>query len=181
MQVMIFLIGTLGLSLVSYPSLRQPGTHGFYRYFAWELILLLFTLNMHAWYLALDGLYQTTSTVLLLVSLFLVLAGAIQLRLFGKPNDQRNDVPMVHFEKTTVLVKTGIYRYIRHPLYGSLLFLCWAFFFKNPSLIGGAIAVATSVFLMLAARKEEAECIRFFGEAYCEYMKRSKRLVPFVW
>ncbi|MEE9331849.1 MAG: isoprenylcysteine carboxylmethyltransferase family protein [Methylophilaceae bacterium] len=181
MQVMIFLIGTLGFSLVSYQSLRQPGTHGFYRYFAWELILLLFALNLHAWYQSLDGLHQTMASVLLLISLFLVLAGVIQLRLFGKPNPQRNDVPMVHFEKTTVLVKTGIYRYIRHPLYGSLFFLGWAFFFKDPSLVGSVIAAGASAFLMLAASREEVECIRFFGEPYCDYMKVSKRLVPFVW
>lgn len=181
MQVIVFLIGTLVLFWVSYQSLRQPGTHGFYRFFAWELMLLLFVLNMPAWNQMLGTWYQMISSGLFWVSLFLVLAGVIQLRLFGKPNAQRNDVPMVHFEKTTVLVKTGIYRYIRHPLYGSLLFLCWGFFFKDPSLKGTVIAVVASVYLMLAAREEEGECIRFFGECYRDYMKHSKRLVPFVW
>lgn len=181
MQIMVFLIGTLVLFWVSYQSLQQPGTHGFYRFFAWELMLLLFVLIMPAWNQAQDAWQQRIVGGLFWISLFLVLAGAIQLRLFGKPNAQRNDVPMVHFEKTTVLVKTGIYRYIRHPLYGSLFFLCWGFFFKDLSLKGCAIAVAASVGLMLAAREEEVECLRFFGEQYRDYMRTSKRLVPFIW
>jgi len=181
MQLMFFLIGSLVLFGVSYRSLQQPGTHGFYRFFAWELMLLLFLLNMPAWNQARVEWLQLMIGGLFLISLFLALAGVIQLRLFGKPNAQRNDVPMVHFEKTTVLVKTGIYRFIRHPLYGSLLFLCWGFFFKDMAVKGFVIAAAASIFLMLAAREEEVECIRFFGRQYRDYMQHSKRLIPFIW
>jgi protein-S-isoprenylcysteine O-methyltransferase Ste14 len=88
---------------------------------------------------------------------------------------------MIHFEKTTVLVQTGIYRYIRHPIYGSLFFLCWGFFFKDPTAAGVGIATAASAFLMLAARVEESESIRFFGDQYREYINKSKLLIPFIW
>lgn len=109
------------------------------------------------------SMHQTIAGGFFMVSLFMVVTGVLQLRLLGKPDDQRDDVPMLHFEKTTVLVTNGIYRYIRHPIYGSLFFLCWGFFFKNPAVLGGGIAVVASIFLMFAARVEEAECIRFFG------------------
>ena len=159
---MVLLIGTLVLTVISHPSIRQPGTHGYYRFFAWELMLLLFVRNMPAWYQEMDALHQVIAGGFFMVSLFMIVTGAIQLRLFGKPDHQRNEVPMLHFEKTTVLVTTGIYRYIRHPIYDSLFFLCWGFFFKDPSIAGGVIAIVASVFLMLAARVEETECIRFF-------------------
>jgi protein-S-isoprenylcysteine O-methyltransferase Ste14 len=144
-------------------------------------MLLLYVLNMPAWHQEMEALHQLVAGGFFMVSLFMVVTGAIQLRLFGKPDDKRDDVPMLHFEKTTVLVQSGIYRYIRHPIYGSLFFLCWGFFFKDPSIVGGGIAVVASVFLMLAAQVEELECIRFFGEPYREYIKRSKRLIPFIW
>jgi len=181
MQGVVLILGTLGLTLVSLKSISKPGTHGFYRFFAWELILLLYVLNMPVWDKDIDSVHQLAAEGFFIVSLLMVVTGVLQLRLFGEPDNNRNEVPMVHFEKTTVLVTTGVYRYIRHPLYGSLFFLCWGFFCKNPSIAGGGIAVVASVFLMLAARAEEAESVRFFGNQYQEYMSRSKMLIPFIW
>lgn len=180
-QATIFLVATMVFFCVSYQSLRQPNTHGFYRFFVWEFILLLYVLNMPVWDHDLDSSNQLLAGYLFVLSLFLVLAGVIQLCLFGKPNQRRNDVPMLYFEKTTVLVQSGIYRYIRHPLYGSLFFLCWGLFFKDPSIRGVIIAVLASLYLIRTILEEEAECIRFFGESYRDYMKQSKRLLPFLW
>lgn len=144
-------------------------------------MLLLFTLNMRTWYVDTNAPNQTIASLLFVTSLLLVIWGVAQLHLLGKPDNQRNDVPMLGFEKTTTLVTTGIYRHIRHPIYGSLFFLCWGFYFKNPSFAGGALAVVASGFLAATARVEENENIRYFGETYREYMKRSKMLVPFIW
>lgn len=56
----------------------------------------------------------------------LVLLGlGLHLFVAGKPASHRHDETLMSFEKTTALVTTGIYRRIRHPLYGSLLFLAW--------------------------------------------------------
>ncbi len=181
MQGVVLLIGTLVITLVSHQSLRQPATHGYYRFFAWEFILLLYVLNMPVWDKDIDSIHQQIAGVLFLLSLFMFIFGILQLRLFGKPDTSRDDVPMVFFEKTTVLVTSGIYRYIRHPLYGSLFFLCWGFFFKDPHMLGGGVAVGASICLMLAACAEETECIRFFGKQYSDYMLHSKRIIPFIW
>ena len=132
MQGVVLLIGTLIFTAVSHQSIRQPGTHGYYRFFAWELMLLLYVLNMPAWHQEIDALHQVIAGGFFMVSLFMVVTGAIQLFLFGKPNNQRNDVPMLHFEKTTVLVQTGIYRYIRHPNLWFIIFLMLGIFFKRP-------------------------------------------------
>lgn len=179
-QIVIFVLGTLGLVFVSRKSIHKPGTHGFYRFFAWELMLLLYVLNLPVWDVDIDATHQIIAGVFFMISLFLVAVGVLQLLLMGKPDEKRDDVPMLHFEKTTVLVTSGIYRYIRHPIYGSLFFLCWGFFFKCPSLVGAALALMSSAFLIATARVEEVECIRFFGESYRDYMKRSKMLVPFI-
>ncbi|MGV3581810.1 MAG: methyltransferase family protein [Methylophilus sp.] len=179
-QIAIFVMGSLGLVFVSRKSIRKPGTHGFYRFFAWELMLLLYVLNLPVWDVDIDATHQVVAGIFFMISLFLVVVGVLQLFLMGKPDEKRDDVPMFHFEKTTVLVTSGIYRYIRHPIYGSLFFLCWGFFFKYPSLVGVVLALMSSVFLVATARVEEVECIRFFGESYRDYMKRSKMLVPFI-
>ena len=93
---------------------------------------------------------------------------------------RKEDDQLLAFEKTTTLVTTGIYHYIRHPLYSSLLSLAWGIFFKAPTWLGALLAAAATVFLFATARADEAECVRFFGPAYQAYMKETRRFVPFL-
>jgi len=97
----------------------------------------------------------------------------------GKPDSERKDPLLLGIEETTELVTVGAYRYIRHPLYSSLLFGTWGVFFKRPSLAGACLAVIATFFLTITAKMEEAENIRFFGAAYQSYMKQTKMFFPF--
>jgi len=172
--------GTAAILYVSRASLLRPGSHGFYRFFAWELLLILLLLNMREWFHEPLAPHQLVSWPLLIISGFLIIDSVIRLPLQGAPSDTRVDDSLISIEKTTRLVTGGIYHYIRHPMYSSLFFLGWGIFFKDPSWLGGILATAASVFLVLTARVEEDENIRFFGSEYQEYMKRTKSFVPFV-
>lgn len=79
-----------------------------------------------------------------------------------------------------MLVEVGAHKYIRHPLYSSLLFLSWGIFFKALSLQVGFLAILTTIFLVATAKVEERENIRFFGSADQAYIKRTKMFVPFL-
>jgi protein-S-isoprenylcysteine O-methyltransferase Ste14 len=179
-KVVVFLAATAGLGYMSRASLLAPRSHGFYRFFAWEVILALILLNVDLWFYDPFSWHQIISWCLLLASLFLVLHGVHLLRRIGKPDSHRDDAPLIGFERTTVLVTVGAYRYIRHPLYSSLLFLAWGVFFKAPSWIGGLLASVATLLLVATAQEEEAEDIRFFGPAYEEYRKQTKMFIPFV-
>jgi protein-S-isoprenylcysteine O-methyltransferase Ste14 len=125
--------------------------------------------------------HQIVSWFLLIVSLYLVAQSFYFLRRRGQVENQRSaDVPLIGVEKTTRLVKAGAYRYVRHPLYGSLLFLGWGLFFKDPSSAGFGLALGASAFLLATARIEEAENLRYFGNAYREYMAETRMFVPFL-
>ena len=176
----IFAIVTTALAFVSRASLRKPSSHGFYRFLAWEFMLGLYVLNMRVWYVDTNSPHQIISSLLFIASLLLVIFGIAMLQMSGEPNTKRDDTPMFEFEKTTTLITSGIYHYIRHPIYASLLLLCWGFFFKQPSVAGGALATIASGFLLATARVEENENIRYFGEGYREYMKHSKMFIPFI-
>jgi protein-S-isoprenylcysteine O-methyltransferase Ste14 len=52
--------------------------------------------------------------------------------------------------------------------------------FKAPLFAGGTLAVLATIFLIYTAKADEEECVRFFGEEYQEYMKRTKRFIPFI-
>ena len=176
----VFFLATAGLVYVSRASLRQPRSHGFYRFFAWEAIVALALLNIEAWFRDPLSWHQIISWVLLVVSGVLVIHGVQLLRTIGKQDSRRNDSPMLKFEKTTALVTTGAYRYIRHPLYSSLLFLAWGIFFKSPSWLGGGLVLAATLFLVATAKVEEAEDVRFFGPAYREYITQTRMFIPYL-
>ena len=179
-QLVIFIAASIWLTYISRASLRIVRSHGFYRYFAWECILALVLLNAGFWFHDPFSIHQIVAWVLLIVASVLVLHGAYLLRVIGKPDARRKEDSLLEFEKTSELVTVGAFRYIRHPLYSSLLFLDWGVFFKNPGWSGGALALATTVFLFLTAKADETECRKYFGPAYGSYMQKTKMFVPFL-
>ncbi|HPR88114.1 MAG TPA: isoprenylcysteine carboxylmethyltransferase family protein [bacterium] len=179
--LIIFLAVTAGNIYISRAALREPGAHGFYRFFAWECMLVLLLLNVRLWFHHPLGWNQVVSWLLLFLSLLFLGSGVERLIRKGKPGKSRTDTPHLYaFEATSELVTSGIYRYIRHPLYSSLLWLTWGIFFKQVTWVAFFLALAASGLLFATARADENECIRFFGPAYQEYMKKSKRFLPFV-
>jgi protein-S-isoprenylcysteine O-methyltransferase Ste14 len=172
---------TIVLFFISRRSLRAPGSHGFYRFFAWEIITALFLLNVEHWFLSPFAWYQLISWALLISSLIPLILGVRMLAARGKPVDQRTDEPQLFgFEKTSSLVTTGIYHYIRHPLYSSLLLLTWGIYFKAPGGWGVILALAATGFLVATARADENECIHYFGQTYRDYMIRTRMFIPFL-
>jgi protein-S-isoprenylcysteine O-methyltransferase Ste14 len=180
-KTIIFIIGSIVLIYISRASLRQPRSHGFYRFFAWEVLLGLFLLNVEFWFRNPFAWYQIIAWILLFSSIIPLIFGVQALRARGKPTETREGDPsLLAFEKTTTLVTTGIYHYIRHPLYSSLFLLTWGTFFKIPSLFGGLLTIVATVFLVFTAKADEAECTKFFGPQYPEYMKKTRMFIPFL-
>ena len=181
LKIILFVVASAGIVYISRASLRAPRSHGFYRFFAWEAILALILLNLEYWFRDPFSLPQVLSWILLIASAFLVVHAVHLLRIIGKPDAQRSDdAATIGLEKTTHLVSVGAYKYIRHPMYSSLLFLAWGVFFKDPSWLNGILALAATAFLVATAKVEEAEDIRFFGAAYQAYIKQTKMFIPFL-
>ena len=176
-----FFIATGLLVYISRASLRQAGSHGFYRFFAWESILVLFLLNVEKWFVDPFSWHQLIAWTLLFASLAPLIFGVRSLRGRGHPTDERpGDPSLLAFEKTTALVTSGIYGYIRHPMYASLLALAWGVFFQAPSWPGTVLAGMASLLLVLTARADENECLAYFGAPYAAYMRRTRRFIPYV-
>jgi protein-S-isoprenylcysteine O-methyltransferase Ste14 len=80
------------------------------------------------------------------------------------------------------LITSGLYHYIRHPVYLGFLIL-----FSGYSVALGSIimmVIITGVFLLLFIKRmnlEEKLLLSQFGDEYLNYMKRTKRLIPFLY
>jgi protein-S-isoprenylcysteine O-methyltransferase Ste14 len=181
-EILIFIAMSIAILLVSKNSLKSPKSHGYYRFFAWECIAAQFALNFKFWVFNPFSWYQIISWGLLCVSIIPLAFGVRSLISQGKPAEKRiGNEELLAFEKTTTLVTTGIYQWIRHPLYSSLLFLSWGIFFKAPSLVGILLAAAATFFLIATARADEAECALFFGKSYQDYRTHTKKFIPFIY
>ena len=168
----VFAIVTAALIIQSWKSLRKLQSHGFFRFFAFELILVLILLNVDYWFHKPFSALQIISWLLLLSSLFMAVQGFYLLHEVGKPKHG--------IEDTTILVSRGIYKYIRHPLYSSLLLLIWGIFLKNPSIVPSLLAIVACIFLAMMAKIEEKENLQRFGQDYLDYMKTTKMFIPFL-
>ncbi len=153
-------------------SSRNSGHRNLFRAAAFIFVLATVGVNLRSWFTAPFASLHIVSWVLLLGSLGLAVHGFMLLAVIGQPQGR--------IDKTTVLVTVGAYRYIRHPLYASLLLLAWGAFLKQPSLPGTVLAAAATASLIATARAEEVELSQKFGSAYAEYRKSTKMFIPYV-
>jgi hypothetical protein len=181
-RLIAFAFSSVGIVLLSRKSLRDPRSHGFFRFFAFEAILGLVLVNLKRWYRDPLSARQLASWALLTASAPLAGHGFYLLRVVGKPRAglEGTENLLPGFENTSQLVTVGAYRFIRHPLYSSLLGLTWGVFLKDPSRRGALLAILASVSLLATARAEESENARRFGPAYADYARRMRMLIPFV-
>ncbi len=177
--ILFGILSVLSIS-ASWRTLSNVKNHGFYRFFSWECIAWLFASNYEFWFINPFSSNQIFSWLLLLIASYVVIAGVLMMKKMGKAVKIRDEKTLYSFEKTTELVDKGIFKYIRHPLYSSLIYLTWGVFLKKPTIILLFISVLSTVFLYITSRLDEKECILFFGEKYKEYMKRSKMFIPHI-
>lgn len=181
MRTAIFLVASAGIVGLSWRSLRDLRSHGFYRFFAFELLAILILRNAPVWFRDPLCARQWLSWFLGAASIGLAMEGFRLLGLVGRPSPAAARDANLPFENTTMLVTVGAYRWIRHPLYASLLALAGCAWLKDPLAIGSmALALGASGFLTATAMAEERENLRGFGEAYAAYMKRTRRFIPFL-
>lgn len=166
----ILLIVAVLLLLASRRSLRARWQHALPRLVALLLILILIVLNSGAWLVDPTSPAQIASWILLASSIPLAVYPLVLLRRHGQPNGD--------IDHTTVLVRRGIYRYIRHPLYLSLMLLALGSVLKQLTLLTGALALAACALLYFTARLEEDFNQKKFGGAYTAYVRDTKMFVP---
>ncbi|PKM30582.1 MAG: protein-S-isoprenylcysteine methyltransferase [Gammaproteobacteria bacterium HGW-Gammaproteobacteria-11] len=179
--VPLFIVLSCALAWLCRRQLLNPGCHGFYRFFAFEGILWLFLNALRLWHHNITSLPQLLSLLMMLSALGLLIGGVYGLRRYGGASSLRQAEENFSFENTSTLVTQGIYAFIRHPMYSSLLLLNWGLVLKRPALDAIVVALLVSLALYLTARTEEQENCDFFGVSYRDYLQRSKMFLPYLW
>jgi protein-S-isoprenylcysteine O-methyltransferase Ste14 len=82
---------------------------------------------------------------------------------------------------TQTVVQSGPYRFIRHPAYSGLLLVVLGIGLALANWASLVAALAGSLIgLLYRVRVEEKALIEALGQPYVDYMRRTKRFIPFI-
>lgn len=161
------MVASAAIVRLSWRSLRDPRSHGFYRFVAFELLIALVLLNVPVWFHHPLSAHQLVSWALGAASIGLAIERFRLLRVIGRPSPTSSQSANLGFENTPTLVTAGVQGFIRYPMYASLLAFVWCAQLKNPLTISSIVlAVSASCFLIVASIAEERENLVRFGAVY---------------
>ncbi|BCX12790.1 MAG: hypothetical protein KatS3mg067_1728 [Thermosynechococcus sp.] len=104
----------------------------------------------------------------------------LSLAIAGLLNLGANLTPLPHPKENAHLVTTGAYRWVRHPIYSSVIFLALAYGVWQISLSHGLGAIALFIFFDRKATREEQWLSAKFKD-YSTYRQSVKKLIPFLY
>jgi protein-S-isoprenylcysteine O-methyltransferase Ste14 len=107
------------------------------------------------------------------------IVGGLTLAVRGSRDLRGALTPLPYPRPDALLVETGVYRLVRHPIYGGLVLagFGWALVTASlPALLAAAVLLG---FFELKSRREEVWLeARFSG--YAAYRARTRRLIPWI-
>ncbi len=118
------------------------------------------------------NLIESFSILLIMLSLIVGLMAVINMRL-----DNLNIVPTL--KDRHQLVTHGIYRFIRHPMYTSVLLFCSALTLTNAHGVAQLVMLILFVDLILKSNVEEKLLTERFS-TYQNYRGKTGRFLPFM-
>jgi protein-S-isoprenylcysteine O-methyltransferase Ste14 len=114
------------------------------------------------------------STPLLIIEIFGVILGIWAIAVMGRTNT--NVTPLI--KQSAMLVTSGPYAFIRHPMYSAVLLTIWSLIIDQYSLFRLMIGLVLTIDLIVKLLFEESLLRKHFA-GYEIYMRETKRLVPF--
>ena len=112
----------------------------------------------------------------------LVFAGSLWLFVRAHKELGRQWSASLEIREKHALVRSGIYRHVRHPMYTSFWLWALAQAILLPNLIAGPIGLVSVGFLyFMRIGREEQMMLEAFGDDYRAYMAQTKRIVPGIY
>lgn len=149
------------------------------------LVFILIGFAVSLFDIILTRQYRFQLTLYVIVSIPFLLMGGI-MRVISRTTLKKAGLDMLESTRLRIvddqkLITTGVYKYIRHPLYlGEICRNIGVPLFFH-SLLGLAFVLLGTLFLLVRIDIEEEMLVEEFGEEYVEYRKGTKKVIPFVY
>jgi len=114
------------------------------------------------------------------VGLALFWAG-VSLRAIGKRTLAKSYSYVLRVSQKKALVKHGVYRFVRHPIYLAAILYTTGTPLIFSSVYGFLVILGFIPCILYRIDIEEKMLIQEFGKKYLEYKKNTKKLIPYVY
>lgn len=122
---------------------------------------------------------RSTSVFFQIIPLCIFISG-LALGLYALLHNQPTNINIIpDIKDNAVLITTGAYAYIRHPMYFAVIVMMFSAVLSNFNFMSLFLYILLIVVLFLKAKKEEILWMEK-SEEYRDYMQRSKRIIPFI-
>jgi len=121
------------------------------------------------------------TTIVLNLIIVILLSAGLLVAIVARRTLAKNWSGAVALKEDHELITTGLYQYVRHPIYTGMLLM----------ILGTALSLATlgaaigfliiMVGVLLKLRQEEALLTKHFAQNYLAYKNRTKTLIPYIW
>lgn len=118
-------------------------------------------------------------TVCWVVGLVIGIIGAM-LIFWGLLSLGQNLTALPHPKQDSILVESGAYRIVRHPIYSGIIIGSLGFAVLNRSTVMILYVVVLFLFFDIKSRREEKWLSQKFSN-YANYQKRVRKLIPFLY
>ena len=127
-------------------------------------------------------LFPFNNLLIQVIGFILIILGFIEAIVARKTlEDNWTESYQYQIKKNHELITWGIYKYVRHPIYGAILLMV-----PGALLVSGSYTFIAGLIIMLSAaeifaHREEKLLTKHFGSMYIRYMKTTKKFIPFVY
>ena len=140
--------------------------------FALIFFVPLLVPNLVEWPNPWDVIGIGLGVVLGLIGSFMALAGVLSLG--------QNLTAVPYPKDDAVLVESGAFRFVRHPIYCGIIFGALGWGFLNNSLLTLLFALLLFIFFDVKSRREE-QWLRGKYTGYTAYQSRVRKLIPLIY
>lgn len=175
-QIFVFFLGALAIAASSFRHFSNPESYGFFRTLALLALWAVLTISLPWWFRNALSARQIVSWVVLTAGLILGISSF--LRLLAARNHGTVTSRAGPSGQPSQLVTSGPYRFIRHPLYASMILVAWGLVLKSGSWLAAFSALLVTGLLYLTARTEEDANLDRFGMEYEKYLASTSMFVP---
>jgi protein-S-isoprenylcysteine O-methyltransferase Ste14 len=124
-------------------------------------------------------LFEKTTT-LKYIALMLATWGIILVKTAFKTYNIREFIGTNKNESKSEFVKTGLLKYMRHPIYTGTILIIIGFWLFIPSILNLTTVLCVFIYLVFGIRLEEEKLINEFGEEYENFQQEVPMLFPSI-
>jgi len=133
------------------------------------VLFIIYLFNFSFLKFSLPKFFNWFSIIIAIIGCFIILIAMLQLN--------KNLSPFPTPKSNSQLIKTGLYKYIRHPIYTGILFLLFGYGIYMNSLFKIIIAFVLLLLFYFKTSYEEQRLIQKFTD-YSEYKKTAGSFFP---